>query len=382
MNHVQLNGFLKTAYRLNIPVSIWSESGSGKTDAVRKLALDENCNLVELHLASQETGDLLGLPERIGNQTTFLKPHWFPTDNKTIIFLDEWNRANKYVLRMIFPFLLDGRLGPHQLPKGCWVVAAANPESDDYDVTSIIDKAMISRLCHVALSISAEEWIKHARINDVDKSLINVIKKDPRLLDKVVNKGFDPCPKSEPRPRNLTKLGQWLNKIQDNEWNLFGLEFAKGVVGHELAMLYFKEREAVLKGDISPEDIMDRYEETLPKIKIICDPSNIVMSEIDRVLSQVHGKILNKELKHITREQMINIAKFTMECPHDKTKTFWLDLIEVMDHEEEKQTPEVKDFYEKVYMNIRGYQPLLEFLISSIESGAEKLVEGLDKKDE
>ena len=120
MNHEQLQKFLPFVHRNRVPIMLWGPTGIGKTTAIYEYAEAVGATVVTLHLASQEPGDLVGLPGRVDNKTVWLRPEWLPDeddDGQYIFFLDEFNRGPKYVLACMFPFLLEGRLHTHRVPK-------------------------------------------------------------------------------------------------------------------------------------------------------------------------------------------------------------------------------------------------------------------------
>src|SRR5690606_4467190 len=143
-----------------------------------------------LRLGTQDVGDLLGLADferdRDGNSvaTKFMRPDWFPTnpDSKGIIFLDEVNRARRDVLQAVFQLVLDKRLHRYVLPKGWQVIAAMNPNTGDYIVTDISDKAFMDRFCHINLAPSKQEFCKYARDRKFDDKWLQFLQEQPEML--------------------------------------------------------------------------------------------------------------------------------------------------------------------------------------------------------
>jgi len=136
---------------------LWGERGLGKTQTVAELAQETGRKFIALYLSTQEPGDLIGMPEVRDGKTVWARPDWWPEDGNAILFLDEINRAPRYVLSAIMPLVNEKRLHTHQLPEGVWIVAAANPLTKDYEVTEF-DRALFSRFCHLVIRNDLTEY--------------------------------------------------------------------------------------------------------------------------------------------------------------------------------------------------------------------------------
>lgn len=137
---------------------LWGKHGVGKTALVRELAAETGRTLRILYLATQEPGDLIGIPYQRNGRTEWAPPTWWPEEGeKTILFLDEFNRAPRFVLSAILPLLTERQLHGRRLADDVWIIAASNPPSVDYEVTGF-DHALAGRFVHLIVSESWEEW--------------------------------------------------------------------------------------------------------------------------------------------------------------------------------------------------------------------------------
>lgn len=320
MDHKTLQKFLPFVHRNTFPVCFWGPTGVGKTTAMYEYAESVGATLIVLHLATQEPGDLVGLPSRVVDEktgegiTVWLRPEWMPPENskgKFIFFLDEFNRAPKYVLAAMFPFILEGRMHTHKLPKNSWVVSAANPGGgDDYDVTEIHDKALISRLCHVKMKPSAQEWLD--RFDElVHPAIHKVVSKMPELL------GFDGFDlgftvKSDARAQTL--MGVALNSIKPEEYQAFGFEFIEGCVGRDAAAAIQKEWRDSLE-NISPLDILNNYKKIQKDVKRFSKAENAR----NDILSGANRQLITmlKKMKKIQGKQLANVIEYLKDIPRD-----------------------------------------------------------------
>jgi hypothetical protein len=289
---------------------VWGATGVGKTQAVEAFAKSIKAECIVLHLASQDPGDLLGLPTRDleNNTTKWLRPEWMPKENdpgKYVIFLDEFNRANKYVLDVMLPFLLDGTLGTHRVPSNTMIVAAANPGgTEDYGVTDIDDKAMISRLCHITLDAKFSEWAEHVK-DDVHPALIEAT----RGIVK-----FDKCQIPEevtPDPRSMHLSGIALKAMSDEDYTLFGWEFLYGMIGDVASAVTAHIDSRGLSTGVKAEDILASYPSVRPAVL-----QNIENPDASNKMA--HGIFdIVKYKKDLSSSEVENLEGFLLDLPED-----------------------------------------------------------------
>lgn len=356
MNHKTMATFLPFVHRRQVPVILWGPTGVGKTTAVYEYGEKVGAKVIVLHLASQEPGDLVGLPTREGlhltaeqqtdlikkfvdarpdddieevvkrlsrTKTTWSRPEWLPEeddDGKYIFFLDEFNRGPKYVLACMFPFILEGRMHTHRVPKNSWIIAAGNPGGgDEYDVTEIRDRALISRLCHIQLRPSKDEWlIRHD--GKVHGAVHKVVAKHPELL------GFDSEPlgfEVQADARSITNLGIALQDITKEEWQAFGYEFCEGCVGKTAAAAIEKEWRNNLES-ISPEEVLNNYKKIRGDVKAFSSVQNIKNDVISGATSKllVYIKKMGERKERLKSEQIANLKQFLKDIPRDSSQAF------------------------------------------------------------
>lgn len=324
MNHRTLQKFLPFAHQHKTPVIFWGPTGCGKTTAVYEYAERIGAKCIVLHLATQEPGDLIGLPFRDPetNRTVWARPDWLPDEDdegKYIFFLDEFNRAPKYVLAGMFPFILEGRLHTHRVPKNSWIVAAANPNQDEYDVTEIHDRALISRLCHVKLAPDPQEWLDRYT-ESLHDAVIKVVAKEPQFL------GFSSCELGfdiMPDARAVTNMGLALEQIKPEEFRKFGFEYMAGCVGQTMAEAIRKEWRDGFE-NISATDILDNYKKIRSTVKKF---SAVSASRLD-ILAAANRKLITEIKKRgegkdktISGKALNNLKSWIKDIPRDAAQS-------------------------------------------------------------
>ena len=104
---------LKRDHQLNLVPQIHGNHGIGKTQMMYQIGKDLDYNVKVLNLANLSPEELLG---QLDGKGGYYRPDWFVVDDKpTIYFLDEMNRAPKYVLQGMFNFINEGRIHTTQL---------------------------------------------------------------------------------------------------------------------------------------------------------------------------------------------------------------------------------------------------------------------------
>lgn len=323
MDHRKLQKFLPFAHRNKVPVMLWGPTGIGKTTAVYEYGEKIGAKVIVLHLASQEPGDLIGLPFRDpeNNTTVHLRPEWLPKEDdpgKYIFFLDEFNRAPKFVLACMFPFILEGRLHTHFVPKDSWIIVAGNPNDDDYDVTEMHDRALISRLCHVKLAPDPQEWLDRYT-EGVHDAVVKVIAKEPQFLAfGSCEIGFD----VRPDARAITNMGAALKNIKPEEFTAFGFEFMAGCVGQTMAEVIRKEWKDGFE-NISAIDILDSYSKVRKQVQKFSNVSTVrndILAAANRKLV-TEIKRRGEEEGVLKEKQLENLKTWIKDIPRDSAQS-------------------------------------------------------------
>tara|TARA_R110002020_G_scaffold268819_2_gene484038 strand:+ start:3093 stop:4157 length:1065 start_codon:yes stop_codon:yes gene_type:complete len=197
----------------NVPVIVWGDAGIGKSQIIQQVGRNKGVPVVDLRLATQEVGDLIGIPYHEQGQTKWGKPSWWLEQPEWYLFLDEVNRAPKEVVQAIFQLVLDRRLATHKLPSGVRIVAACNPPEGDY-VTDSLDPALNTRFCHIRLDADAEQWVDNCS-DFIDETVLGYIASAPnQLLD--LDSQFDLQTVARRTPRTWEYAGKIYKSMQED----------------------------------------------------------------------------------------------------------------------------------------------------------------------
>jgi hypothetical protein len=319
MNIKALKKALPYLNKANVATLVWGRHGIGKSQAIRQYCDENGLEFIDLRLGTQDVGDLLGLADfkkdGKGNNiaTKFMQPEWFPTDPESegVIFMDEINRARRDVLQAVFQLVIDKKLHTYKLPVGWQVIAACNPNTEDYIVTDIGDKAFMDRFCHIKLNPSPSEWIEFAEAQGFDFDIINFIKSQPELLE---IKGEDfTYDEIKPSRRSWDTINR-LRKIETPVEILKELCF--GIVGTAATTAFVQSLNNSDK-PFTAEDILNNFGKIKSKIKKYSDHKtggrgDLIKHSADNLL-----KHLQNTKEKVSKEEAKNALSFVKSVPMD-----------------------------------------------------------------
>ncbi|MET9560073.1 MULTISPECIES: ATP-binding protein [Streptomyces] len=148
------------------PVFLWGAPGIGKSSLVREFAESLGLECVSLLGTQLAPEDLIGVPQIRDGRSVFCPPEAIARDEPYCLFLDELNAATPDVQKAFYSLILDRRIGNYELPAGSIVIGAGN-RSTDNALARPIASALVNRLTHVHLEVSAKDWLVWAATNDI-----------------------------------------------------------------------------------------------------------------------------------------------------------------------------------------------------------------------
>lgn len=319
MNIKTLKEALPYIFKANISSMVCGQHGLGKSQAVKQFADEFGYEFVDLRLGTQDVGDLLGLADfevdqKTGEKTAtkFMRPDWFPInqDSKGIIFLDEINRGRRDVLQAVFQLCLDKRLHRYALPKGWHVIAAMNPNTEDYIVTDLSDKAFLDRFCHIKLAPSKQEFFDYAKFRKFEPQLIQFLQDQPALLQtelEAFELDVTPSRRSWEAVDRLMKVKTPVNLLR---------ELVSGLVGTTAATAFIKSLSDTDK-PITGKDVIENYSKFASKVKKYSDSKSGGRQDMLKYTCDSLLEAIQELKKKPTKEQGENISSFLKEIPKD-----------------------------------------------------------------
>lgn len=311
MNFSEFNRTIPVLLRNKIVPFIWGGQGIGKTQGVAQIKESMSLDgFVHLYTATQDVGDLIGLPDRKDGTTIYARPEWFPTSGTGILFLDELNHAPPEVLKALYALPTHGTIHRHKLPAGWHVIAAGNYQSNMFNVTDTSDAAWMSRFCHIDFEPTCQEFLAYAESTGAF-SVADFIRRHPEML-KMPHKDRLDKGKISPDPRG------WLDKIAalENEPEIENSRFEiySGIVGNTAAASFLTDK-AKNHDTLKGRDILNRYEFVADKVAEYCGQKSIRFDLLNAALEEVIS--IASEEKVLTENQVINFQTFLLNTPRE-----------------------------------------------------------------
>ena len=201
---------------------------------------------------------------------------------RSVLFLDEFNRAPGDILNTSLQLILDRRLNDFLLPivngKPTYVVAAVNPSNDNYTVNTM-DPALLDRFVFGTVEPDAKTWLDWARKTDQAQVVRDFIAEHPARIHYVP---ADNSTGATPRSwASLSKIMKTIDKIPST----IHFQLIKGTVGSEVGAQFFsyynnyskvvrvEEIEAIVKNKIkttsNPEEIATPIKKLIKSQEVI-----------------------------------------------------------------------------------------------------------------
>lgn len=235
-----------------------SGPGMGKTttvtDAVPAIARELNLNLGFVLI----NGPLLTPADAVGYlvpkhhddgrvESVYTDPFWWRTSEGNrledydggIIFVDEADKMDIDVKKIIGEMALSGRCGPHEIPKGWVVWMAGNRDKDRSGSTKELDH-LINRRCEIEIQPDLAGWETWALKKSVHPAIITFANQNPQIVfpETVPEKQGPFC-----TPRSLVATGEMLSLMSDDPDDLptdtDAVEMAAGFIGQAASAQLF-----------------------------------------------------------------------------------------------------------------------------------------------
>lgn len=265
------------------PVFLWGAPGLGKSAIVKSAAKADSRAMHDVRAVLLDPVDLRGIPQIKDGRTRWAPPEFLPTEDRSVLFLDELPQAAPLVQSACLSLLLDRTIGEYRLPDGACVVAAGNRSEDRAGAHRVLSP-ILNRAIHLDIEASHADWLDWAINNSVLAVVRAFIQFKPGMLSQPVpNDGS----RAWPTPRSWHCVSDAVKQC--------GVlpEVIKGIVGPVAAAEFMAFHE------------LQKY---IPDLdKIIADPNAAVVPTAASVMYGLCGA-LTERLK--TDDEMVDAMMF------------------------------------------------------------------------
>jgi hypothetical protein len=295
----------------NIPLQVIGKHALGKSEIPEQWAADNNYNFIPLFGALMNPEDFLGIPYRENGVQRFTMPDWMADaindPRPALIVIDEFNRSKSELLQAMFQLILRGEIHKHKLRPCDYVMACSNPDSAEYNVTTFEDEALNSRFSHFYFEPEVNEWTLYAN-NKIHSAIIDIVQSSNIFKNESVD--------TESRisnvgdRRNIFKIGQALQILDEETINRIGYKFISGAVGQDLAAVVlnaYRNCKSLNSKDVLSGKIFDGkfdFEKHIDQINVINEDFTSIITD----------KSFNMPW---TEDEVANIKKYLQTIPCD-----------------------------------------------------------------
>ncbi len=163
------------------PVFIWGPPGIGKSALVQQFAAALGLPCVSLLGSQLAPEDLIGVPQIVDGTSRFCPPRSIARADPYCLFLDELNACSHEVQKAFYSLIHERRIGEYTLPAGSIVIGAGN-RAQDSAIVKPMSSALMNRMVHVHLRVSAREWLAWAGANEIHPLVLDYIGARPDHL--------------------------------------------------------------------------------------------------------------------------------------------------------------------------------------------------------
>lgn len=298
--------------------------GIGKSSAFRQVAEENNYGLVWVDTPSQiaEQGDVPGLPEKSGDRTIYLPPHWYVEAQelakkykRVIINFDDMGRATPQVNQALMPVFLDGKVGAFQFDPNVITCATGNPATaaQDYNVIEM-DAAQTERVAVIEVKYHHETWLKWAIHQTMVEEWFAFLRDGhPELMeDESIS------------PRTAMFANQALRNLKvrgidfETELGMLRLDCETGDQIRQMFVSHLRTQGQIIK----PEDILKKsYKKR--DFERIMDEKRADLLHI--TYSRLAVAVANKE--KLAQQEVLNIRDFIEQVPSDEINYVFLKML-------------------------------------------------------
>lgn len=222
---------------------------------------------------------------------------------RSVLNLDEFNRAPTDILNASLQLILDHRLHTHILPlvdgKETLIVAAVNPASGNYTVHDF-DPALLDRFVVIEATADYPSWAVYARKNNVNQIVIDFIGEDTNKFHFTPEDGTKGA-----SPRSWTRLAKYIDYVTQSGGTL-QVEYVKGTIGSALSARFINFFNTYSNA-VTQKDFDKEIKKEIKKAEKVgeVNPEELAATLFSEKASKLDA-ILRGEYAHTFVEQYIN----------------------------------------------------------------------------
>jgi hypothetical protein len=188
-------------------VFLWGPPGVGKSSIVKKIAQDNDLELIDLRISQLAPTDIRGLPYVEDGLAKFAPPSFLPQEGRGILFVDEFNMASPSMMGIAQQLILDRQVGDYKVPEGWFIIAAGN-RAQDRAAVSQMPAPVANRFIHFEVESDLSSWKEYAITKGMNEQILSFLNfRSPLLFEFNKNATAWPSPRSWEFANSLLEVG-------------------------------------------------------------------------------------------------------------------------------------------------------------------------------
>lgn len=287
---------------------------------------DDQGNVVEKD--GRKVLDIEGLGDMVQNRNELLE--MFDGDltrvKGAVIFLDEVNRvAGDDTKQAIFQLPEQYRIHTYSIPESCVIVGAANPSTNDYQVSEVdSDKAFMDRFLHFKIRPRLQDWLVWAEKAGIEPGITSFYNAQPEAL--FSDEGFFKL-NVQPSPRSAQLLNTLLTEVELPKDDSIRKEVFMGVIGDKWGPMLDRHLKENLDKIPTGEEVIKNYPKFQSFVKKAVKQNRV--DYVDQVVRNVYSFCSNVENWDLLETNLENLEKLIKDLRRDMRMTLVQQLVKV-----------------------------------------------------
>ncbi len=276
-------------YSPPLPILITGRAGIGKSQVIKKAFSD--IKIVDIRSVNYDIGDLVTKVPKEGSLKSFYT-EWLlelaETKEKTILLLDEFDKATPAIQRLFYQIILDREVEGVKLSDSVLIIAVQNTEDDGSFSSIEQEKPLYDRFVfRINVEPDLNQWTDWALSNNIDNRIVAFLNRFPK------NFYLETEDRLIATPRRWEFLSNLIRGVEDTKEIEF---YTSTVISPEIGVMFKKFIEVSKKFDIPsivqgrakiPEKIDEQYSLIPGLVEYVVDNENYLRQFLVRLKEEM-----------------------------------------------------------------------------------------------
>lgn len=323
---------------------LYGTHGIGKSQVIEQTCRENGWKLFDFRLnVIADVGDIIGLQDFVKDEqgnafaVAHMKPQWLEDmmqfchanpDKLGVVFFDEVNRAARIdIVGPLFQMTTTRRLHIWDFPSNLKIILAANPDTEDYTVLNLQDKALMDRFVHMELTPTEDEFFSFTKSKGCHSLIESFLRESPKFMEAGDLAEFSVGEKATPSRRTWAEIVDRFIKLNEDGVMTDGefQELMLGTVGADATHAFMAHRQNRNDHPVDPKHILSGNKAELERLDRLIEEGRLDVIKVTGRNLIEHVQSLDK----VSQAKVKRVYDFILDkCPADMLPAFIRDLFE------------------------------------------------------